>query len=145
MAIKIQHRALRSLLNCFSNTYWWGSFSRTRFILMNCGCNRAKAAAQGKKDVQVGLDAKKLQILFQEKKKLWLAYFCLQWRRRVNLSSCLLQLQLSGRRWWYEIVVMSDQIQLSLELSRPLKFQLTKSSVLVLSELGRDFVLLSSC
>lgn len=37
---------------------------------MNCGCNRAKAAAQGKKDVQVGLDAKKLKILFHEIKAL---------------------------------------------------------------------------
>lgn len=35
---------------------------------MNCGCNRAKAAAKGKKDVQVDLDAEKLKILFQEKK-----------------------------------------------------------------------------
>jgi len=34
---------------------------------MNCVCNRAKAAAQGKKDVQVCLDAKKLKILFLKK------------------------------------------------------------------------------
>lgn len=115
MAIKIQHCALRSLLNCFSSTYWWGSFSRIRFILMNCVCSRAKPAALGKKDVQVGSDAKKLKILFEDKAAL--ARFFLSSveknknKKKVCLLCWLLKLQLNCRKWLYQTVVTSDQIQ----------------------------------
>lgn len=58
----------------------------------------------------------RLALLFQFF-RLWLASFCIQCKNKVNLTCCLLELQLNGRRWWYQTVVMTDQIQLSLELS----------------------------
>lgn len=102
---------------------------------MNWGCNRAKAAAQGKIDVQIGLDIKKLKILFSHTHKKALgSFFSLSAEKEINpVSSCLLQLQLNYKRLWYEVVT-SDRIHQSLELSRPLTFQLTKSSELVFSE-----------
>lgn len=105
MAIKIQHCALRSLLNCFSNTYWWGSFSRTHFILMNCGCKRAKSSNSGKDRCAGRLGCQQTGDFVSRKIRFgWLLFVFSGERKKKSPPSFSLQLQLNGRRWCYEIV-----------------------------------------
>lgn len=56
------------------------------------------------KDVQVGLDAKEL--VFEEEAAL-ASFLLSSLEKKVSL---LLQLQLNGRRWCYQIVVTLDHI-----------------------------------